>query len=446
MKNTAPNIPDKINFENIIPIEKPTENWTKFPNCILDNLDKVTPMECKILMLMVRKNYGYQQPNMKFSLTYICREIGHGKDAVIKAIDGLLKKQSIKVIETGKQGVRYFDINWVPPIETGRKIRPVVFSDRSGKPTDIGREIVPDTFIKENSKKNDNVKAQPKPEAMVKSKAKSSFVFSEKDLKQLIEALPEDRKSKQVEERLKKAFNDGKGVDYLLDCIAYAHDKATDNFLGYLGNIIDVYGVKEGYHQEAIEKKKRTEAAAAKKRERALSEQHKVQQESETKQSVKAEQGKLDALLETVDIDALDAFIAEQDLTPFNKSRFKMGKRNGLRWQYVKKFCETTPDPTIHMKSESMTLKQGQEQTEVTTSKPMSAKQGRFRYQEKNLLSVIDETFEESVKEELPDEPILTKANDYLRSLSKKRKSKLEKIDVGVVLGSQSLEGEIFAH
>ena len=43
-------------------IDKPLENWTKFPNCILDNIDKFKPAELKIIALMVRKNLGYDKP------------------------------------------------------------------------------------------------------------------------------------------------------------------------------------------------------------------------------------------------------------------------------------------------------------------------------------------------------------------------------------------------
>ena len=364
--------------QDFFPVERPTENWTKCPNCILDNLDKFTPMECKILMLMVRKNYGYQQPSMKFSLTYICREIGHGKDAVIKAIDGLLEKESIKVVETGKQGVRFFDINWVAPIEIGRKIRPVGFSDRSGKPTDIGREIEPVSFIKETIKRNE-LQTEPKPAPKVVAKEKtegdrSSFVFSDNDFKQLIEAVPEKRKSSQIGKRLVKGLQDGHSVTYLLDCIAYAHDKATDNFLGYLGNLIDVYGVKEGYHQEAEEKRKKAEAAATKKRDRSLADRRQQQMRAENQATLKAKREQMDALLKSVDLDALDAFIDDQDLNPFSRTRFNLGKRDGLRRQYMAKFCENNSE-AVQESSEPMPVKQPDKAVHIVRKKSVQKSQ-----------------------------------------------------------------------
>ncbi len=57
--------------------------------------------------------------------------------------------------------------------------------------------------------------------------------FSKEDLNILMEALPEARRSKQVEDILVKALIAGFTLAYLLDCIAYSDDKANGNFLGY---------------------------------------------------------------------------------------------------------------------------------------------------------------------------------------------------------------------
>jgi len=55
--------------------KSPNNSWTKFPNSILDNLDKFTPSEFKVLGLMVRKNLGYQTPNKKFSKRYTSKKL-----------------------------------------------------------------------------------------------------------------------------------------------------------------------------------------------------------------------------------------------------------------------------------------------------------------------------------------------------------------------------------
>ncbi len=101
--------------QKTVPVERPFENWTKFPNCILDNLEQFSHVELKILCLMVRKNIGYDNPNKMFSISYLCKKLGHNRTSVAKSINGLVEKQSIKVLKTGARGIRFFDINWIKP-------------------------------------------------------------------------------------------------------------------------------------------------------------------------------------------------------------------------------------------------------------------------------------------------------------------------------------------
>ena len=97
-------------------INKPLENWTKFPNCILDNIDKYTANEFKILAFMVRKNEGYQDPNKMFSMRYIASKTKMSKTTVNKCLITLEQKKSIKIIKRGSRGIKYYDINWSKPI------------------------------------------------------------------------------------------------------------------------------------------------------------------------------------------------------------------------------------------------------------------------------------------------------------------------------------------
>lgn len=96
-------------------IEKPSENWTKFPNCILDHLDQFTPIEFKILGLMVRKNLGFENPNYEFSIRYISEELASDKNTVSKGLKGLINKGSIFVVGQKNRGTRLFKINWIEP-------------------------------------------------------------------------------------------------------------------------------------------------------------------------------------------------------------------------------------------------------------------------------------------------------------------------------------------
>lgn len=98
--------------ENILPVEKPTENWTKFPNSILDNLEKFSPAEIIALCLMVRKNIGYEKPNRQFSSRYVSKKTGISQPTAIKVLDSLEAKKSILCVGFGQRGIKLFDINW----------------------------------------------------------------------------------------------------------------------------------------------------------------------------------------------------------------------------------------------------------------------------------------------------------------------------------------------
>jgi len=95
---------------------KPTENWTKFPNCILDNLEDITGNELKVLALMIRKNIGYQSPNKKFSQRYIESKINMSRNTVIKSLDSLKEKKLIKEIGSAERGLKIYDILWNKPV------------------------------------------------------------------------------------------------------------------------------------------------------------------------------------------------------------------------------------------------------------------------------------------------------------------------------------------
>jgi hypothetical protein len=131
-------------------ISRPTENWTKYPNSILDNLEKLKPMEVKVISFMIRKNIGYDEPSLMFSVSYLAKKLGHNRGAIMNALNGLIKKKSVVVVEEGKQGIRSFDINWQDPLknQTGKKIEPVQKSNRSTEPT--GKKIEPVPVRKSN--------------------------------------------------------------------------------------------------------------------------------------------------------------------------------------------------------------------------------------------------------------------------------------------------------
>ena len=96
-------------------IERPTENWTKTPNILLDNMKHFSATEFFILMFMVRKNLGYQAPNKKFSIRYLAACLNLGKSTIARALSSLLKKNVLKIISGGEHVIRQFEINWKDP-------------------------------------------------------------------------------------------------------------------------------------------------------------------------------------------------------------------------------------------------------------------------------------------------------------------------------------------
>ncbi len=97
-------------------IDRPKENWTKYPNCILDNIHIYSPSAFKVISLMVRKNIGYEKPNKNFSLSYISLKTKMGKPTSSKAVQELLKLGSIMEVGTGARGVKLYDIVWKAPL------------------------------------------------------------------------------------------------------------------------------------------------------------------------------------------------------------------------------------------------------------------------------------------------------------------------------------------
>ncbi len=56
-------------------------------------------------------------------------------------------------------------------------------------------------------------------------------LFSSENVEKLIQTVPEDQRTTDIEKRLKKALVNGVAVAYLLDAIAYTTDKRPENYL-----------------------------------------------------------------------------------------------------------------------------------------------------------------------------------------------------------------------
>ena len=108
-------------------IEEPQENWTRFPNCILDNLDQYTANELKVLAFIIRKTIGWQaDPNYMFAAEYVAAKLDMSEKTARTSLDGL--EQSGSITNTGrggKAGVKLYKVNWVRPVKFTDRLRPV---------------------------------------------------------------------------------------------------------------------------------------------------------------------------------------------------------------------------------------------------------------------------------------------------------------------------------
>jgi len=178
--------------------------------------------------------------------------------------------------------------------------------------------------------------ADPPPVSDPQSSSSSSFDDNKKvnqhDLSNLMQSVPQDERSPQVEQRLTKALMTGLyTLAYLLDAIAWTTDHAPKNYLSYLGNCIDKGWAPEGYHLESAKKADR-EAQKIRDRQR---EQEKQKQQQK---ALKSHHERINQLLDSVDIDLLDNFIDGQALNPVERSRFKKGKRAMLRRVWIERY------------------------------------------------------------------------------------------------------------
>jgi len=144
---------------------RPQQNWTPYPNNLLDNLEMFTGNEFKVVSLMIRKNLGYDDPNMQFSVRYVCLKTGMSKPTALAAINGLINKETIKVTSIEKRGLRLFDVNWDQPV---KKL------DRSKNLTTTGKESLPDPV-----KKLDQVKETILEENKVKDNTPQRSAYGE---------------------------------------------------------------------------------------------------------------------------------------------------------------------------------------------------------------------------------------------------------------------------
>jgi hypothetical protein len=108
-------------------VDLPRENWTRFPNCVLDNLHMFKPNEFKVLAFMVRKTLGWRKrANKMFAAEYVGARLNMSEKTARTAIDGLEQSGVIRHIGvSGRAGVKMYEVKWRRPvIFTGRQKAP----------------------------------------------------------------------------------------------------------------------------------------------------------------------------------------------------------------------------------------------------------------------------------------------------------------------------------
>jgi hypothetical protein len=95
-------------------IPAPRENWTRYPNAILDNLDQFSGSELKVVSCVVRQNVGfYGNPNYRFSVAYVAENTGLSELTASRALRGLAERGTIILLsELGPVGERQYAVNW----------------------------------------------------------------------------------------------------------------------------------------------------------------------------------------------------------------------------------------------------------------------------------------------------------------------------------------------
>ncbi len=139
-------------------------------------------------------------------------------------------------------------------------------------------------YIQKTTTKNYDVPpppSDPKPVPPTSSPKKTSSSFSSPEVNQhdftnLMQCIPQKKRSKSVEQRLTKAMIAGYAIAYLLDAIAYTNNHAKKDYLSYLGNTIDKEWAPKGYYRQSVENTQR-EAQRVKDRQREQEEQQREQ-------------------------------------------------------------------------------------------------------------------------------------------------------------------------
>jgi len=179
-----------------------------------------------------------------------------------------------------------------------------------------------------------------------------SFKNNEEIL-QLIVALmvliPEHHRQPIIKSYLQKALK-AHSFDTIKAAILYtnAHSKGTTKqYRSYLGQCLDK-GWADGILESLVAEKATIEETEEAKAEKIKAAMETERLEQEKRDSIKKEADEINALLKTVDVDALDHFIETkylENMNTYSRNRWNKNQRDMFRRLYVKEFLAAESDP-----------------------------------------------------------------------------------------------------
>lgn len=158
---------EEINGPEFDGLDKPSENWTRFPNCILDNLHMMKPNSLKVLAFMIRKTLGWRdKANKKFAAEYVAARLGMSEKTARTAIDDLEAIGLIVNIGREYKGVKLYEVKWRSPVKITDQLSPV-------KITGSARQKLPTVLETISNRNQDSLTLAPNTFEQSKPKAKS---------------------------------------------------------------------------------------------------------------------------------------------------------------------------------------------------------------------------------------------------------------------------------
>ncbi len=268
------------------------------------------------------------------------------RDAVYSGIGELVKSGYMERVQlrddTGKMSGVEYHVHEEPRVSTPQTDYPETGYPDTDNPPILKTDSIPLLKTDNNELRTE---APPEPSPLPEEEKPSSSVLKNKTEKQqLVSLVPELEKTPEVEARIEKAFKDGFNTEHIEYAINYTNAKTPDDYRTYLGLSID-NGWKGSMKPTKAQQRRLKEEQASLKAKQQHEAQMKREQataatEAEERETLRDLNQRTSELMTTVDIPALDNFIANQELNAFEMKRFNSGKRELIRKRFVSEFTD----------------------------------------------------------------------------------------------------------